>query len=53
MILLTKKFFSSTGTYSCSNDQFKCESGHCVDHEMRCDDVPDCTDGTDEVNCSM
>uniref|UniRef100_K1PKN2 Papilin n=1 Tax=Magallana gigas TaxID=29159 RepID=K1PKN2_MAGGI len=32
----------------CSNQDFRCRSGQCVDVRRRCDGVPDCTDMSDE-----
>lgn len=32
----------------CSNQDFRCHSGQCVDVRLRCDGVADCTDGSDE-----
>ena len=32
---------------------FCCHDGHCIDSERVCDSIPDCQDGSDEVNCSM
>ena len=32
----------------CSDDEFTCADGHCVDLNLRCDGRTDCTDGSDE-----
>ncbi|XP_042202588.1 membrane frizzled-related protein-like, partial [Callorhinchus milii] len=37
---------------SCDREEFLCDSGHCVPAGARCDGHPDCTDTTDEENCS-
>nr|XP_022333272.1 uncharacterized protein LOC111130469 isoform X4 [Crassostrea virginica] len=33
---------------TCSNRDFQCSSGQCIDIRRRCDGVPDCSDGSDE-----
>lgn len=35
----------------CSEDQFKCESGTCIDIKWKCDEEDDCRDGSDEKGC--
>ena len=41
----------------CQQDQFRCNDGHCIDEEYKCDGDKDCNDGSDEttelcgVNC--
>lgn len=35
----------------CENDEFYC-NGRCIEREKVCDGTPDCTDYSDEVNCS-
>ncbi|CAC5422395.1 LRP2 [Mytilus coruscus] len=37
---------------SCTTNQFKCADGQCIPSEKRCDNTFDCTDRSDEVNCS-
>lgn len=32
--------------------QFSCKDGECLPSEQRCNHVRDCTDGSDEVDCS-
>ena len=40
---------TKTITFSfCSDDEFTCADGHCVDLNLRCDGRTDCTDGSDE-----
>ena len=37
----------------CRGGEFTCSNGDCVSMEDRCDQVSDCPDKTDEVNCTM
>ncbi|XP_076106439.1 uncharacterized protein LOC143075062 [Mytilus galloprovincialis] len=37
---------------SCTTNQFECVDGQCIPREQRCDDNFDCTDRSDEVNCT-
>uniref|UniRef100_A0A672Q6C7 Low-density lipoprotein receptor-related protein 5-like n=1 Tax=Sinocyclocheilus grahami TaxID=75366 RepID=A0A672Q6C7_SINGR len=35
----------------CSELQFQCDKGQCVDSQLRCNGEPDCADGSDEQDC--
>ena len=37
---------------ACNESEFNCEDGSCIDLSLRCDAISDCTDGTDELNCT-
>ena len=37
----------------CNNTQFTCDNGQCVTMDERCDQIPDCEDESDELNCKI
>ena len=37
----------------CTSVQFTCANGQCVPVSARCNNVRECTDGSDEQNCGM
>lgn len=37
----------------CSEDQFTCDDGQCVDINSRCDQINDCRDESDEHGCQL
>ncbi|XP_033638977.1 MAM and LDL-receptor class A domain-containing protein 1-like [Asterias rubens] len=36
----------------CEENQFRCDNGACIGHDLYCNFVHDCTDGSDEKDCS-
>lgn len=45
-------FYLVSGAPSrCSDQQFKCQSGTCIDIDLRCNHNYDCEDGSDEYDC--
>lgn len=46
--------YLSAGSLSgatCSPSAFTCNNKHCILPEWRCDDIDDCGDGSDELDC--
>ena len=44
--------WSTTRTYVCAKDRFKCTSEYfCLEEDKVCDGNPDCKDGEDEMGC--
>ncbi|TDH08738.1 hypothetical protein EPR50_G00100380 [Perca flavescens] len=37
----------------CTASEFQCGDGHCIRQTWRCDNSPDCSDGSDEDNCDQ
>jgi hypothetical protein len=49
-----RSFGTQTGiSQVCAPDQLTCNSGECVHITKRCNDVRDCRDGSDELNCRV
>ena len=38
---------------ACLEEDFTCDDGHCIPMERRCDQTPNCRDGSDEKSCRM
>ena len=38
---------------TCSDEQFSCNDGQCIEMEQRCDQAPNCKDKSDEVDCRL
>ena len=37
----------------CNKTQFTCDDGNCITMEQRCNQMPDCDDKSDELNCRI
>ena len=46
------KFYVGPAKLTCEANQFMCDSGECLAGHKQCDGHVDCTDESDEVNCS-
>ena len=47
-------YFFSYLDKPCLKTEFQCVStGRCITKDWRCDDIEDCIDRSDELNCSM
>ncbi|XP_051011793.1 membrane frizzled-related protein [Acomys russatus] len=40
------------GHWSCAPDEFRCDLLLCLQHDLVCDGITNCADGSDETNCS-
>ncbi|GFY77967.1 uncharacterized protein TNIN_475021 [Trichonephila inaurata madagascariensis] len=50
VLVLSPLFSTSNGT-PCSDDEFPCNDGACIDTYLWCDSNRDCSDGSDEAYC--
>ena len=39
--------------FQCDDKEFSCNSGSCVSLDKRCDEMEDCSDKSDEINCTL
>lgn len=53
--IFTEKIFKIfiIGGRSCSENQFSCDNGRCLDIRARCDGLAQCADISDEIGCGM
>lgn len=51
---LTKKLFviCDVSANACSKGKFKCNNGACIDEKLRCNNIVNCNDGSDEFDCA-
>lgn len=43
-------FLEATAT--CPPYRFRCDNGECIQLNLKCDAIKDCSDGSDEINCT-
>lgn len=48
----TKPYELTLSLSSCNETQFTCSGGVCIDMASRCDNINDCSDRSDEADCS-
>ncbi len=46
-------YWTNTFLNQCSDQEFGCYDGTCVSLESHCDEVDDCDDGSDELDCKL
>jgi hypothetical protein len=44
---------SSVLKHECTINEWKCDSGQCINSQYYCDNRVDCVDGSDEINCDV
>ena len=46
--------FSTDKTSTCPSNKFKCKNGQCIDYQLVCNKVADCSDESDEpAHCNV
>ena len=48
-----KEYTQEMKLTGCNKTQFTCDNGECVKMEERCNQIPDCVDTSDELNCRI
>ena len=48
-----KPYSTTLKLTGCEDDEFTCADGQCIDINLRCDQITDCRDESDEQECTL
>lgn len=53
LTMLTALLLVDFEVEECSTDQFQCDNGQCIDLAQKCNELDECGDGSDEIDCGL